>query len=209
MSDTQTKEIAKTVLGRKRKEYQQLESLGKSKKVILNRMKDDAQLFGITLDAYVTELEKLNKPTSEGKRAQDDAHRVEYAKADNVCLGFENQLLTDDANIITAEYALDFVTKFKVAIMERAELGYYGKGMVSMRAIPRIDLGTINNPKPQLINDSKLQQVLDCGWSDGSKKERHQYFARQIPASKASGYNYSWGFPLTPDQAIDINSKLK
>lgn len=201
-------EIAKTILGRKRKEYQQLAELGKSKQVIRNRMKDDALLFGITLDDYVARLEELNKPTSEGKRQKDDAQRVKFAKSDNLCIGYENQLQLIAVDAITPEFAVDFCKGLQTAILERSEIGYYGKGMVALRAIPRIDLSTINNPNPELTNPDKLQQVLDCGWSDGSKKERHQYFARQIPASKASGYNLTWEFPKTPEQAIEINSKV-
>jgi len=181
MSDTK---IAPTTLGRNRAKYENMRQLdGITEEQINQAMELDAKLLNLTLDDYIAELAKLNKPSSTGKREQDKQTRD--------ALITETQDLLSIINLaVSAKRGESIVTaKQKQRIFDK--LGEYGEVLTNHLKTAFSPIGGMSmfwNPSSQVSDAKDGLAVYIGGWEDGSKNLRYQYAPRKCPISKRSGY---------------------
>jgi len=146
-------------------------------------MEVDARLLNLTLEEYQSELEKLNKPSSTGKREQDKATRDQLITETQDLLSIVNLALSARRGEVTLS------PKQKQAVFDR--LGEYGETLTTHLKTAFAPVGGMSmfwNPKAQNPESGDGLAVYVGGWSDGSKNLRYQYAPRKCPISKRSGY---------------------
>jgi len=158
---TQTVEIQPTVLGRKNAEYARLREKGIAEERVVERMAEDAKVFGVTLEDYQGRLAEVGRKTGDGKRAALKARKeAVQAKHLEVC-SFLNEVITTGQTDLAA---------FQTSLKELAEKA---DGWVLMTACEK-DGST----------GEGLFTINDSGWNDGSNRS-NQYSDRPQMVGKS------------------------
>lgn len=181
MSDTK---IAPTTLGRNRARYENMRQLdGITEEQVNQAIELDAKLLNVTLDDYIAELAKLNKPSGGGKREQDKVTRDSLITETQDLLSVINLAVSVNRGDTT------IAPKQKQRIFDK--LGEYGNTLTNHLKTAFSPVGGMTmfwNPSSQVSEAIDGLAVYIGGWEDGSKNLRYQYAPRKCPISKRSGY---------------------
>jgi len=176
--------IAPTTLGRNRARYENMRQLdGVTDDQIKEAMEIDAKLLGVSIDEYIAELDKLNKPSKTGKREQDKMTR------DNLIMETQDLLGVVNLAVSVKRGETTITPKQKQHIFDA--LGVTGEVLTNHLKTAFSPVGGMSmfwNPSCQIPDAVDGLAVHIGGWEDGSKNLRYQYAPRKCPVSKRSGY---------------------
>jgi len=158
---TKVIEIQPTVLGRKNAEYARLIKGSVAQERIVERMAEDAIVFGVTLEDYQARLAEVGKSHGESKRAAQAVLKGEIQGKHLEVTSFLNEIITTGQTDVPA---------LQVALKELAEKS---DGWVLMTACEK-DGAT----------GEGLFTINDSGWSDGSNRQ-NQYSDRPQMVGKS------------------------
>jgi len=198
MSDTK---IAPTTLGRNRARYENMRQLdGITEEQVNQAIELDAKLLNVTLEEYLAELAKLNKPSGSGKREQDKVTR------DSLITETQDLLSVVNLAVSIKRGDTTITPKQKQRIFDK--LGEYGEVLTNHLKTAFSPVGGMSmfwNPSSQVPESTDGLAVYIGGWEDGSKNLRYQYAPRKCPISKRSGYrDDSFDVPI-----YQVNVKTK
>lgn len=160
MGKTQV-EIQPTVLGRKNAEYARLRDKGIAEERVVERMAEDANVFGVTLEDYQGSLAEVGRKTGEGKRAAQLVLKGDIqGKHLEVCSFLNEVITTGQTDLATLQITLK-------------ELAEKADGWVLMTACEK-DGAT----------GEGLFTINESGWNDGSNRQ-HQYSDRPQMVGKS------------------------
>lgn len=199
--------ISSTVLGQKRAEYARHREKGLSEDRIIERMTEDATLFGVSLDVYKGMLSNLKSRGAKGdnldeKRAE---HTVKLQASASTALGYLNGLLTSDVDSLNFPSLQRFTKETKQSLVELVKL------------LQNVDITTkrgkqswcfmLHAPVYNFIKDTPTETALLAlmvgGWSDKSRSY-DQYGIRQEPSGSATFFrDVSFDTPITEPQIVE------
>jgi hypothetical protein len=199
--------ISSTVLGQKRAEYARHKEKGMTEDRIIERMTEDAQLFGVSLDKY---REMLNALKSRGNKGEDlDEKRKEHT--DKILtgalnwIGHLNGLLTADLDTLTDASVRDFVGKLKQSMVEVVTL--LQNTDITTKRGKQAWMIMLHSPVFNFITetptDTSLLSLFVGGWSDKSRSY-DQYGVRQEASGAATFYRpVSYEQPIISPEIIE------
>ena len=189
MGETEVKTISPSTLGRYRKKYDLMRTDKDTKKLVSATVKLDLKLLNkqygtsYTLDDFTAMLEKLNKPTSAGKREADKLTR------DQLITETQDMLSVVNLAVGVARGNTTLTPKQKQQCFDKlGEVGGVLTDHLKTAFTPIGGMSMLWNPSSQLDTASDGLAVYIGGWEDGSKNPRYQYAPRKCPISKRSGY---------------------
>jgi hypothetical protein len=199
--------ISSTVLGQKRAEYSRHKEKGMTEDRITERMTEDAQLFGVTLEKYQDMLNALKSRANKGEDL--DVKRKEHT--DKILtgalrgVGFLNGLLTADVDSLNFPTLQKFISDGKQSLTELVELLQYTdittkRGKQAWMIMLHAPVFNFITEQP---TDSSLLSLFVGGWSDKSRRY-DQYGIRQEASGAATFYRpVSYEQPITSPEIIE------
>ncbi len=187
-----TKTIAPTTLGRIRSDVErikQIKDIKNTEDAVNNFLELQAKMFGLTLTDLKGQLDAMKKPSVQGVREAERAHRLNLANSLATFLGLLNKWKLDgyknlDSKKLAKAYEdMSKLHSHEVGVSLRRDSGGR-RELFSSMSILWTPFQTADG-KPNIKN---LMAVYCGGWSDGSKEDTDQYFSRFVPITKRTGY---------------------
>jgi hypothetical protein len=201
INSTDKKEISANTLGRYRADYDRIRALNipDVDSQVSARMSMDAALAGMTLDELKAKIDALSKPSGEGKRDAEKAHRDRGISKTAVVATFMNEV---------AELGKTDIKAFQAALIDLQKEMHQGIGNVTMLWTPTVDFDKLATGERVEINPEMRFAPYIGGWGDGSKNPRFQYTFRAVPISKTSGYRKD-AFELVRHETLPKEKPVK
>lgn len=201
------------MLGQKRSWYEQLRAKGVAEDKITERMTEDADLFGVTLENYKTMLAELKSRGSKGEDIEEKRkqHTVKIADGALKWLGYQNGLLTADIDKLNYPSLKKFVKDMQVATKEIVAL-LQNTDFTTKRG-KQAWMFMIHAPVYNFLTDdptgTNLLSPFVGGWSDKSRSY-DQYGIRQEASGSATFFRpISYEQPITAPEIITPKPQKK
>jgi hypothetical protein len=193
--------ISSTVLGQKRAEYARHKEAGLTEERILERMTEDAALFGVSIEQYKGMLSNLKSRSVKGENLDEARakHTDKLAQSALAGVGFLNGVLSCEVDKLNAVTVKRFLKDGQATLAKLVE--DLQNTEITTKRGKQAWMFPLHAPVYNFITDTptgtKLFALFVGGWSDKSRSY-DQYGIRQEASGSATFYRpVSYETPVT------------